>query len=108
MKILCGIPGADKRPNEREEHDKNALRVLEHRRWNAYMRTEGYVYAETRNNLAKTHPCLVKFDELPLKEQEKDDDEEEVYDKIEAQKPVTSIVLAYKLLTPSVKVSNPL
>ena len=74
MKILCGIPGADKRPNEREEHDKNALRVLEHRRWNAYMRTEGYVYAETRNNLAKTHPCLVKFDELPLKEQEKDDD----------------------------------
>jgi hypothetical protein len=41
-------------------------------------------------------------------EEEKDDDEEEVYDKIEAQKPVTSIVLAYKLLTPSVKVSNPL
>lgn len=74
MKILCGIPGADKTPDEREEKDRIALRVLEHCRWNAYMRTEGYVYAEKRNNLAKTHNCLVKFADLSLKEQEKDDD----------------------------------
>lgn len=74
MKILCGLPGADQRPDERKEKDKIALRVLEHRRWNAYMRTEGYVYAEKRNNLAKTHNCLVKFADLSLKEQEKDDD----------------------------------
>ena len=74
MKILCGLPGAEKQPNERKESEKQALRVLEHRRWNAYMRTEGYVYAKKRNNLAKTHPCLVKFADLSLKEQEKDDD----------------------------------
>lgn len=74
MKILCGLPGADQKPEERGENEKWSLRVLEHRRWNAYMRTEGYVYAEKRNNLAKTHHCLVKFADLPLKEQEKDDD----------------------------------
>lgn len=74
MKILCGLPGAEKVPNEREEKDRISLRVLEHRRWNAYMRTEGYVYAVNRNNLAKTHDCLVKFADLSQKEQEKDDD----------------------------------
>lgn len=74
MKILCKIPGADQSPEEREDDAKWALRILEHRRWNAYMRTEGYVYAEKRNNIAKTHHCLVKFADLSLKEQEKDDD----------------------------------
>ena len=74
MKILCGIPGADKSPEEREEKDRQALRILEHRRWNAYMRTEGFSYASTRNNLAKTHPCLVEFEELSEKEKAKDDD----------------------------------
>lgn len=73
-KNLCGISGIDKNPDERNEHDKWAIRILEHRRWNAYMRAEGYVFAEKRNNLAKTHPCLVKFADLSLKEQEKDDD----------------------------------
>ncbi|MCL1798036.1 MAG: hypothetical protein FWG24_06985 [Eggerthellaceae bacterium] len=45
---------------------------LEHRRWNAYMRSEGWVYASTRNDLAKTHCDLVSFDELPYAEQQKD------------------------------------
>jgi len=74
MKILCQIPGADKTPEKRTEGEKWALRDLEHRRWNAYMRSEGFTYAEKRNNLAKTHHCLVPFDELSLEEQEKDDD----------------------------------
>lgn len=79
MKILCKIPGIEKDPKDRTEKELWALRVLEHRRWNAYMRSEGYVYGGTieksgRNDLAKMHNCLVPFDELPLKEQEKDDD----------------------------------
>ncbi len=79
MKRACGIPGADKAPEERTETELWALRRLEHRRWNAYMRSEGYVYGGTvepsgRNDLAKKHNCLVDFDLLPLKEQEKDDD----------------------------------
>lgn len=74
MKIFCGIPGIDKEPSYRTEQEKHILRVLEHRRWNAYMRSEGYVYSEKRSNLAKTHDCLVTFDLLSQKDKEKDDD----------------------------------
>lgn len=74
MKVLCRIPGIEKIPEERTDSEKRIIRELEHRRWNAYMRSEGFSYAEKRNNLAKTHHCLVPFDELSLKEQEKDDD----------------------------------
>ena len=74
MKELCEIPGIEKNLDERTEEERRNLRILEHKRWNAYMRSEGFTYAEKRNNLAKTHHCLVPFDELPLKEQEKDDE----------------------------------
>ena len=74
MKILCKIPGADKPVEERTPEEREGLRVLEHNRWNAYMRSEGYTYDEVRNNLAKTHHCLVEFEKLSLKEQMKDDD----------------------------------
>ena len=74
MKIFCGVPGIEKKPSDRTEQEKHVLRLLEHRRWNAYMRSEGYVYSEKRNNLAKTHNCLVTFDLLSQKDKEKDDD----------------------------------
>ncbi len=79
MKSLCLIPGIDKDPSERTQEELWAIRKLEHCRWNAYMRSEGYSYGGTvekegRNDLAKLHNCLVPFAELPLKEQEKDDD----------------------------------
>ena len=64
----------EKKPSDRTEQEKHVLRLLEHRRWNAYMRSEGYVYSEKRNNLAKTHNCLVTFDLLSQKDKEKDDD----------------------------------
>lgn len=73
-KILCGMPGIEKEIKDRTETELVGLRVLEHKRWNAYMRSEGYVFAPTRNDMAKTHPCLVPFDELPEKEKVKDDD----------------------------------
>ncbi len=79
MKELCNIPGINKVPEERSEEERWPLRILEHRRWNAYMRSEGYVYGGTvekegRDDLAKKHNCLVPFSQLPPKEQEKDDD----------------------------------
>ena len=79
MKKLCEIPGIDKSPKERTEEELWNLRILEHCRWNAFMRSEGYVYSgsidkSSRNDLAKTHHCLVPFKELPLDEQIKDDD----------------------------------
>lgn len=73
VKIRLGLPGADLPPNERKPADRDMLRRLEHRRWNAYMRSEGYVYGK-RDDLAKTHHCLVLFDELSEYEQNKDDD----------------------------------
>ncbi len=74
LKEECEISGIKKLPDERNETERENIRKLEHRRWNAYMRSEGYVYAETRNNLAKTNNLIKRFDELPLKEQIKDDD----------------------------------
>ena len=79
MKKKCGIPGIEKDKSERTEEELWAIRRLEHRRWNAYMRSEGYVFSgskdkSTRNDLAKIHHCLVPFDELPYEEQIKDDD----------------------------------
>ncbi len=79
MKILCGIPGANKKTEDRNEEELWGLRRLEHRRWNAYMRSEGYCFGGDktpagRNDLAKIHHCLVPFDELSLKDQRKDDD----------------------------------
>ncbi len=79
LKTQCGIKGVEKSIADRTEEERQALRILEHRRWNAYVRSCGYVYGGTtdksgRNDMAKTHNCLVPFGELPLEEQLKDDD----------------------------------
>ena len=50
------------------------MRILEHKRWNAYMRSEGYSYAVNRNDMAKQHNCLVPFDKLNEDDKIKDDD----------------------------------
>ena len=66
-RLHCKIPGAGKKePTPAEEQ---ILGPLEHRRWNAYMRSEGYIYSKspdprTRNDLAKMHHNLVTFQEL--------------------------------------------
>ncbi len=79
MKVKCGVPGIEKLPCDRTEEELWALRILEHRRWNAYMRSEGYVYSgsvekSSRNDLAKMHHCLVPFDMLSEQDKAKDDD----------------------------------
>ena len=53
-------------------HDQELVSDYEHRRWNAYMRTEGYVYNKTRDDIAKTHPSLIIFDDLSQEEKDKD------------------------------------
>lgn len=74
MKVLCKMPGIDKAAKDRSDDELWALRRLEHRRWNAYMRSEGYCRGPERNDLAKMHHCLVPFDELSEADQKKDDD----------------------------------
>ena len=75
----CDIPGVKVAPGERTKEELWAIRIMEHRRWNAYMRSEGYQYSgsdepESRNDLAKRHHCLIPFDRLKDGDKAKDDD----------------------------------
>ena len=76
-RVKCGIPGADKKEEELSDDERNIIEVLEHRRWNAYMRSEGYVFSgskekSSRNDLAKMHHDLVDFSSLTDEEKRKD------------------------------------
>lgn len=74
---LCGIHGSDKLINASDTSELTSdeiikLKCLEHRRWNAYMRSEGYTYSEEKNHIAKTHNNLVPFSELSQEDIDKD------------------------------------
>ncbi len=76
-RINCGIPGACKKEEELTDEERGIIEVLEHRRWNAYMRAEGYVYSgskdkSSRNDLAKMHHDLVDFASLTEEDKRKD------------------------------------
>ena len=76
-RISCGISGADQEESQITLEQRDALEKLEHRRWNAYMRSEGYVYSgspdkSSRNDLAKMHHNLVVFDDLTEEDKRKD------------------------------------
>ncbi|MBQ8696559.1 MAG: hypothetical protein IJ519_02460, partial [Clostridia bacterium] len=73
----CGIMGADKREEELTVEERDNIEVLEHCRWNAYMRSEGYIYSgskdkASRNDLGKMHHDLVDFASLSDEEKRKD------------------------------------
>ena len=68
-RIDIGAPGAGKQEQELTEEEKQTIALLEHRRWNAYMRTQGYIYSgsrekSSRNDLGKMHHDLVGFQRL--------------------------------------------
>lgn len=76
-RIACNIPGADKREEELTKEERDILENIEHCRWNAYMRAQGYVYScskekASRNDLGKMHNDLVTFDELTEEDKRKD------------------------------------
>ncbi len=50
------------------------IKEYEHRRWNAYMRTEGYVYGSIRCDISKTHPSLIPYESLDEHEKKKDEE----------------------------------
>ena len=52
--------------------DADTLMIYEHRRWSAFMRSEGYVYMPERSDIAKTHPSLIPYADLSEKEKAKD------------------------------------
>jgi hypothetical protein len=43
-----------------------------HESWFAQKVADGWVYGETKDPGAKTHPCMVAFDQLPREQQAKD------------------------------------
>lgn len=43
-----------------------------HEAWRAHKRIDGWVYGDTKDAEAKTHPCMVDFDALPREQQAKD------------------------------------
>ncbi len=76
-KINLDIPGASKDWNSRTQDEKLAIGKIEHVRWNAYMRTEGYQFSgnkekTSRNDLGKLHHNLVPVTELTDEDLRKD------------------------------------
>jgi len=79
-RIHCGITGVNKPADQMTEEEKKInekLSDLEHRRWFAYMRAEGFVYSGTRdpssrNELGKMHHDLVPTSWLSADDIDKD------------------------------------
>ena len=68
-KMNLDIPGIHKEWDQRTDEEKLAIGLIEHVRWNAYMRTEGYQYSgsqnqSSRNDLGKVHHNLVPVTKL--------------------------------------------
>jgi len=71
-----GIPGACVPSDQRSLAQKNLHRRLEHARWCAFIRSEGFIRADVKDvAVAQTHPLLVEYDALPAKQHEKDDND---------------------------------
>lgn len=50
----------------------DAKEDAQHNAWMADKVNDGWVYGETKDAEAKTHPCIVPFDQLPEFQQKKD------------------------------------
>ena len=58
-----------KTEDELNDYERNIIERIEHNRWNAYTRAEGYIYSgspekASRNDLGKMHSDLRPFDDL--------------------------------------------
>ncbi len=76
-KQAVGIAGANKEEAELTLEERLALEDLEHRRWNAYMRSIGYIYSgdpreESRNDLGRMHHNLLPYQRLSDDDKRKD------------------------------------
>lgn len=50
----------------------DAPHSAQHDAWMEEKVKDGWVYGEVKDATAKTHPCLVSYDQLPLMQQKKD------------------------------------
>lgn len=44
----------------------------QHAEWRRHKEAQGYVYGEVKDDKAKTHPCIVDYDQLPSAQRIKD------------------------------------
>ena len=54
------------------EEEVETMARVEHIRWSWDKRLNGWRFGSIRNNLSRTHPGLIKYEELPESEKEKD------------------------------------
>ena len=76
-RIQCGIPGAGKPLESLSDDEVKRIAMMEHKRWNAYMRSQGYIYSgsldpASRNDLGKMHHNLVPYQDLSEDDAAKD------------------------------------
>lgn len=53
-------------------NNPDAPRSLQHDAWSGQKVKDGWVYGEVKDAVAKTHPCLVPYEELPEEQRKKD------------------------------------
>ena len=73
----CKIAGAGKRDEDLTDYERETIESLEHKRWNAYMRSEGFIFSgskskESRNDMGKMHHNLVVYGDLIDEDKRKD------------------------------------
>jgi len=44
----------------------------QHEAWSMFKRRDGWVYGDVKDSVAKTHPCLVPYADLPPEQKKKD------------------------------------
>jgi hypothetical protein len=59
-----------------------------HARWCEGKTADGWRYGPVKDNDAKTHPCLVAYDRLPVQQRDKDDLFAAVVDALDDERPV--------------------
>ena len=57
---------------EFRRQNPSAPHSAQHDAWMEDKLKDGWVFGETKDESAKTHPCLVPYDQLPLVQQKKD------------------------------------
>jgi len=75
--VRCGFDAGDACYPTLKKFEPDEILLLaqnEHIRWMEDRTRNGWVYGPVRDNVKKTHPCLVSWDELPEEEQQKDID----------------------------------
>ena len=50
----------------------NANPAMSHESWLEHKKADGWVYGETKDPEAKTHPCMVAYGDLPAEQKKKD------------------------------------